>query len=674
MTFVHTGFLVALVLGIIPILIYYLIRFRSLRLDWGASYVLQRALERMKKKVYLEQLILLVLRVLAVMLIVVVFARPVSRKRTHAVVGTGTHRMIVLDASYSMLAGETQATSWDRALAATRELVGSWGRGERWSLYLIGRQPRWAVDDEAVVSPEQSQAVIDALEPAETSASLAQSLNTVLKKVEGRPTEVYIVADAQAATWRGVDQITIAPTANVRFFWIHPPSPGDQNLAVTRLQLSHDRILVRHPCRALVTVRNYGTEPVENAELEILVDGAFSSREQVSLLPGQETIVGTDVVFDEAGSHAVTARLRKDVLDFDNAASAGVDVTSALSAFVLRDPDRTHKFASSWAFLDLAAKVMSRKDEDDAPLFVGGLLSIRLLETIDEPDALAGADIVVLDGGCTLTPERVQALGAHVKRGGGLILAADDTIDLKTWNDQLGPAGLLPARLVAIRREALGGDRFRTLGRTGLDHPALKSLETTDDGDIAVSRLYSWTDLADPVDGARVLARFADGQPFAVERLSGPGSVILLATGLNSRNNNLIVREFTFPLLLNLFCQAASGSLYPRTVPCGAPIRLRLKDGDPPVSIQFGIEGQPPVVLPPQEIGGSSVVALAEGADRSGLGSVLLTWKDRHERVWFGVQGDRVDSDLRPMDADARKRIDQRLAVEEAASWPELKA
>jgi hypothetical protein len=52
----------------------------------------------------------------------------------------------------------------------------------------------------------------------------------------------------------------------------------------------------------------------------------------------------------------------------------------------------------------------------------------------------------------------------------------------------------------------------------------------------------------------------------------------------------------------------------------------------------------------------------------------LVTWKDRFERVWVGVQGDRADSDLRPLDPAVRSRIVSRLDLVEASTWDDLQA
>jgi hypothetical protein len=672
MSVVHPAFLFALALGVIPIVIYYLIRFRSLRIEWGASYVLERAIERLRKKLNIEQWILMGLRILAILVLVIAFARPVSTTRARATATGGKHRIVVLDASASMLAGEPGATRWDKALALARRLVGTWGRGERWSLYVVDRDPHWVVDDQAVESPERSQAAFEGLEPSESAASLVRALEVVFRKAAGRDTELYLIADDQALTWKGMDQVA-RPAGAVRLFWVRPSAGGTGNLAVTRLTLSHDQVLVRHPCRALISVRNFGLQPVENAGIEVLVDGAFHSREQVSLLPGQEAQVAVEVAIEDAGSHAITARLHKDALESDNAASAGIEVIPELSVLVLRDTGRTEKFASAWGFLDLAARVMARKVDDGAPLFGGGPMAVKAQEGQVEAGALAGADVVVVDGGFTLTPAAIGALRAYVRQGGGLVLAADDTVDLKVWNGLLAEAGLLPARLLAARREALGGERFQTLGPGGFEAPGLQALATAADGDIAASRFYSWTELGDPLEGAAVLARFSDGRPFAVDKRFGPGSVILLAAGLNSRNNNLMVREFAYPFLFNLFSEAASAALYPRTVATGNPIRLQLPpNAPPPTAVQFTLQGRPPVPVP--VAGNSRVVMLAEGSERSGLASMLVTWKDRFERVWFGIQGERMDSDLQPLAPALREKVLSRLEMVEASNWEELQA
>ncbi|MBF0245111.1 MAG: hypothetical protein HQL31_07540, partial [Planctomycetes bacterium] len=55
MNFLNGAFLYALPLGLIPVLIYFLLRYRSLKVTWGATYILERALGRIKKLLFLKQ-------------------------------------------------------------------------------------------------------------------------------------------------------------------------------------------------------------------------------------------------------------------------------------------------------------------------------------------------------------------------------------------------------------------------------------------------------------------------------------------------------------------------------------------------------------------------------------------------------------------------------------------
>ncbi|MBS3763729.1 MAG: BatA domain-containing protein, partial [Planctomycetes bacterium] len=209
MKFVNPSILWALPFALTPIIIYYLMRYRSLRVFWGANYVLERALERLRKKLYLDQIILIAIRVLVCLLVVFAFARPLSRSVGARISGSGRHHVVIADGSYSMRAGESGSTRWDRAKETMKNLVASWGRGEKWSLLLLGhsdsdsnsRRGQWVVEESTVKSREDAIAQIEALEPGETSSSIRRALQSVREKYGDHPLDVYLFADDQASAW-----------------------------------------------------------------------------------------------------------------------------------------------------------------------------------------------------------------------------------------------------------------------------------------------------------------------------------------------------------------------------------------------------------------------------------------------------------------------------------------
>jgi len=676
MNFTYPTLLWALLLGAIPLIIYYLMRFRALQVDWGAIYVLERALERLRKKLFLDQIILLTLRVVAVMALVAAFARPVSRLRGGAVTDTDVHRVILIDTSYSMLASGPDGRSvLDNGRDMLAALAQTWGRGVRWSLCTVGRDVQWLVRDAVLDVPATVLDALAAVQAEEAASSLAAALESVRRHSGGGNTEVYLLTDRQASAWRDVRSSSMANDPGFRFFWLDPGAElVSDNLAVTSVRLSHERALAGHSIRAFAQVQNYGRVPVQDVPVTFLRNGQQAATARISLLPGQAGWVHADVGFEEPGSHAVTARLSGDVLSFDNAYSAGIEVVEALTVRVLRDREATGKFDSSDGFIRLLGAVLARTaDARTARSRFAVLPPLAVESTAADLDA---ADVVIVDGGITLNSALAMQLGRYVRRGGNLILAADERIVPAAWHQLLGGEGILPARLGQLRVQELGNEEnFQSIARSGFREPELRAFETGETGDIAAVRFYSWFELHEADPASRVAAVFANGQPYGLFQRIQPGSVLMLASGLNLRNNSLLARETGVAFALRLLMAAAAGSQYPRTVERHEPIRLRLADGDAPAGVQFSIAEQSGEAFTLTRHAGLPVAELPGGSARSGLGSALAVQADgSYTRTWFGIQGARSDSDLTPLSPEEKAALKLALNMQRVTSWPELDA
>jgi len=408
MSFLTPAMLWALPVALIPLIIYLLMRFRTLRVDWGADYVLLKALERMRKRLFLDQIILILLRTLALVALVLAFARPVSESAGAVASGTGIHRVVVVDCSYSMLATAGEESRWERVRAVVEELAASWGRNERWSLYAIDGQPGWRVRDAAIASSEEVLAALDLLEPVETEAAVGRALDEVLQTAVAGPTEIYLVTDDQATTWEDARSLSVPQREDLRVFWIRPGATVQDNLAVTGVVPGTDRVLAGHPLRVFVSVRNFGRDPQLEVPVEVLIDGRFAGRESISLQPGQELEAEVDLRFERAGSHVVSARIGDDALAFDNEAATGIMVERAMDVAVLRDPDRDDLFESSHPFLELAARVLDERSDSGLAPF-----TVSLVDGSVDATTLAGFDCVLLDGEDPI-PARIEEAENHV--------------------------------------------------------------------------------------------------------------------------------------------------------------------------------------------------------------------------------------------------------------------
>ena len=103
MSFLTSTFLIALVAAAGPVLIHLLNRRRYRTIDWAAMEFLRAAIRRSKRIMEIRDLLLLLLRTLAVLLFVLAMARPFfSSSGENAYKGEPVHAVMIIDNSLSM--------------------------------------------------------------------------------------------------------------------------------------------------------------------------------------------------------------------------------------------------------------------------------------------------------------------------------------------------------------------------------------------------------------------------------------------------------------------------------------------------------------------------------------------------------------------------------------------
>jgi len=174
----------------IPVIIHLLNRKRFRVVTWAAMRFLLAAQKKNSRRMRLEQLLLLAVRCLMVLLLVLAMASvtPWAEAVWHwmnpeggkgvAAGGRRTHKILVLDGSFSMGLKNGDANCFERARALAAELVRDSSGGDGFSVVLMASPPRRVV-------PEPSEdarkviAEIENLHLTHGNADLAATLNTV---------------------------------------------------------------------------------------------------------------------------------------------------------------------------------------------------------------------------------------------------------------------------------------------------------------------------------------------------------------------------------------------------------------------------------------------------------------------------------------------------------------
>jgi hypothetical protein len=266
--------------------------------------------------------------------------------------------------------------------------------------------------------------------------------------------------------------------------------------------------------------------------------------------PGEERGLVLTVRFRTEGFHTLTARVPPDHLPADDQRTLAVRVGQNVRVLLVDGDPGAEPRDSEVFYLAHALQPVprARRDEDALRLVAKPPADLPGLRLED-------FDAIVLANVTDLPDIAVGRLGDYVRRGHGLWLFPGDKVNAAFYNQALGQAGLLPARLGAILGNA-GGTTWTSLSDRELTHPIVNLWTDAASGALSSGRIFRWVMLA-PEPQAQVVARLADGSPAIVQRDVGLGRVLLWCTTADTAWNDLGARAGIFVPL----CQRALGHL-----------------------------------------------------------------------------------------------------------------
>jgi hypothetical protein len=488
--FINGAALFALGAGLaaVPILIHLLNRRRVQHVPWAAMQWLLAAMRRHQRRLRLENWLILLLRVLAILLLGLALARPVLTSPDVAGLVAGKRSVyLVVDTSYSMGAKTGAQTVADVAKAEADAVLT--GLGPKDTVAVVStNDPRLEQSDGRApftVTPrvvgkegaDKAKEAVAALKLRDAPAAWPEALDLVLEQMAPEDVNrlVVIVTDFQDRDWSparrgpaegegevpagrhalGERLVTLlAQGAAVRI--VNVGGTSRRNLTLSRIGTPSRRdVFVGRPFRLAVTVTNHGPEPVDGAHLTVTLDGSpspLARRSVPRLAPVDPTTGGVPkdaeatVLFDLAGSHFADAGAHAlEVTVSPPGADAGADglALDSRRAFAVRVRDRIRVVAWTAASRDARDAgaqaylegVFERFGLDDAgqPVERNPLYD---LEVVDRDSALIDAlrgrrgavpDLLVL---ANVAPRGTAAetLRSYVRGGGALLVFVGDRI------------------------------------------------------------------------------------------------------------------------------------------------------------------------------------------------------------------------------------------------------
>lgn len=650
MSFLNPVILAGLAAVSLPIIIHLLNKLRVQRSKWAAMRFVQESMRKNRRRIQMEDLLLLIVRCLLVALLVLAFAQPVLKTRVAGgMAASGSVAVaVVLDNSASMGQSNGVETRFEEGQKAIDKAVDALGSGSILSLFLVSDRADALI---AKPSPDLTRfrRSLQLAPLSNRSTDLAKGVRAAyesLKSVTDRPREVWIYTDSQAPAWGGLDQIQQLEQQHpdINFKPVVLGHNGEENLAVIDLQSQGGVPAVNQPCNFRVRVANYGSRPATGIRVRLSLDDAAPCDEALldHIDPGATKSVNLFGRFATTGFHSVSATLPPDRLPVDNQRAAAVQVADKMKVLIMESSSQVPVVERDGYFLANAL----------APIAADQTAGYYLQVEVASAAILGQKDItpykvLFLCNPPAISEAQSAALKAYLDQGGNIVIFPGPKSNPGTWPASF--AALLPAMVSPVQQV----DNLPLQGRN-FSHPVTELWNDAAQGNLGAVTFnhYFPLKLKDaPTDGGEkpvAMLQLSSGGPAAAEWARGRGRVVLFDSTATSQWNNLPLHPAFVPLMQRLLGYLSRNN----------SARLTLAPGETFIlPVAMDLLGKDFSVIRPgadktKRPGGSvelqdqHAVVRYRDTDELGAYRVFVENKETPEAV-FAVQMDPKESDLR---------------------------
>ncbi|MGE5243367.1 MAG: BatA domain-containing protein [Betaproteobacteria bacterium] len=511
LSFLSPLFLAGAAAAAVPIVLHLLKRDPEPRLKFPAVQLLKRAPVEMTDRRRLRELLLLALRVAALVLLALAFARPFFA--SGAALGSSGATIVAVDTSYSLSA----PGQMERAKRLARQAIDTAPAGD-----LVG-VVRFDDTAEPIAAPGADRALaraaIDRLSAGYGGTRYRAGLDAAAQMLSGRRGRIVVVTDLQESGWDAGDRAAVPESARIE---IADVGAVRENLAVTAATADGDRVTA--------TVRNTGTH-ARTTRVHLTVDGRAAGETETTVPAGGSS----DIVLTGAarGASAAVSVDDADGMQADNVRYVALAGAHGPSVVVVTD----HGDLDRDAFY--VEQALTAGGTDAAVFRLEGVSGAALSGW--NAARLASRSAVLLLSTRGLERRGREALAAYVQAGGGMLIAAGPEVDGAVAADVLGARA--PLTIVAPPDARL---EPRALAPVDVRHPVFRPFESA----AATLGLVTFRFVARVGgDDCQTIARFTTGEPALVDCPAGEGRALVLASDLNDQWNDFPLHATFVPFL-----------------------------------------------------------------------------------------------------------------------------
>lgn len=526
MNFLYPGFLFALLAIAVPIVIH-LFNFRKFKKLYFSNVQFLRAVqEQNSSKEKLKHLLVLCSRVLAVIFLVLAFARPFipSLGEKNQIAGRKLIS-IYIDNSYSMETLNKEGNLLEEAKRKAKEIAGAYGMTDQFKLLTNDFEGR----HQRPVNREELISMLDDVKISATGRSLQQVINRLETDISANRNEVaYLLSDFQKG-FVGTQLIQTNPELSFSFIKLNANSlPNISVDSVWSLSPVH---LPNQAEKFVVQLHNYGDEDAADVPVKLRINNQQKAISSVKIAAGKTLKDTLSFSGIGAGWQNGVLSIKDFPLTFDDELNFTFKVTAELKILSING--------------DLAERAIKSVFATDAYFKL-----TEMPESNIRYAAFPEYSLIVLNGLKEPSSGLAQQLKLYVQNGGSLLIFPDLEASAAVYNPFLTGLSLPaiqqlnagPAIASTIESEnSLFKDVFDEIPKN-IDLPQ-------------VTRYFSFADQSS--SNKEHILKLPLNKFLMAKYNVGAGKVFLAASSLSSKDGNLARHPVFVPLMFKI---AFSGS------------------------------------------------------------------------------------------------------------------
>jgi Aerotolerance regulator N-terminal/von Willebrand factor type A domain len=529
MQFLNPLLLVGSLAVIGPLLLHLIRKEESKKIPFSSLMFVTRLPKRSLRRQTLRHRLLLLMRMVALILLALAFARPFLVSEVAAPLTSSSDKSLVVlvDNSFSTRSGNR----FERAREQALKILDSMSAGSTVQFVLYSDTTQ--VLNNLQAEKSSLRAVLQHVQPTyrktdhRSALKLAQQL---LSSAPNEQREIHWISDFQQSGWTDIlEEVVIGDKVKVQPHDVGGTEGG--NISISHSQLSRYIEGESQLTRISVRVTAYDTKAPVTARAALKLNGRILQERQFTLPAANSQLIEFDSFAVPPGVSKGDIQLYvSDSLEADNVYHFTLNSQQRVKLLLLGERGSRDSF--------YVAKALSASK--DAP-FQLETQDVNQGETLD----LSKYSAVLLNNVATVPAALVDRLQEFVVNGGGLITILGSRVRATELSQRL--ERVLPAKL-GNKLSTSSGNKELFIGEIQRQHPIFEIFQNVHHSYFMTTPFYGAFQSL-PNESSQVLARLDDGSPLLLTRNLGKGRSLLFTSSLNIEWNDLPLKSVFLPFL-----------------------------------------------------------------------------------------------------------------------------